>query len=449
MGEWLSALLNSSITRWCGVPQAHPLIREALSGTTPIQGNLLWLGNENSATAGLKRHLAQLPGVTMLTPEQLAALTKAPAKVSVHTVVFDGTALQSTAELDLLLTQLQPALALLANNAAVVILSTSAAHCITADAAATATAFEGFGRSLAKELGRFGSRVNVLSLDTGADTLAAVQFFLSPRSAYITGQVIKLRASTTVQPLADWQQPLKGKTALVTGAARGIGAAIARRLTAQGALVIGLDIAASEPELTSLMLQLQGKSLPLDISQPDSADQLIHYLQQQGLALDILVHNAGITRDKLFWRMSQSQWQQTLDVNVRSVQRIDQALLQQRLIRPQGRVLLLSSMNGLAGQKGQTNYASSKAALVGYCQFMAEHNSEGITFNAVAPGFIETQMTAAMPVLPREIGRRLNSLLQAGVPDDVAQAVAFFARPDAAACNGVVLRVCGQCLIGA
>lgn len=439
MTSWVTALADSALGRWCGVPQATPLQRPQ-GESSCLSGSVLLCGKTSQHSLLLRQHLSHLPDI------RFDEASGGPF----HAIIFDGTELQSTAELDLIWQHLHRVLPALAKNGRVLILARAVADTSNSDAAAAAAALSGFTRSIAKELGRFGSTANLLSLQHGVQQslLPVAEFFLSKASAYITGQVLPVLAAKIAE-LSPWQKPLQGKVALVTGAARGIGAAIATTLTEQGASVIGLDIPQAEEALTRLMQQLQGKSLVLDISQSNSAQQLQHWLTDQGLTLDILVHNAGITRDKLFHRMTEAQWTQTLEVNLRAVQRINSLLLEQQLIQSDGRVLLLSSMNGLAGQKGQTNYASSKAALVGYCQYMAMQDHRGITFNAIAPGFIETQMTAAMPAIPREVGRRLNSLSQAGLPQDVALAVAFFARPDAAGLNGSVLRVCGQCFIGA
>lgn len=438
MASWITALLNSAVGRWCGVPQ--PALLQRPDGETQcFTGSLLLCGKASEHSVLLRQQLSSLATVSLQdTGQPLQAL------------VFDGTQLQSTCELDMLWQQLTPLLPRLTPNGRFIVLARAIDDVSSADAAAAAAALSGFTRSIAKELGRFGTTANLLTLhhDVRQELLPVVEFFLSRASAYVTGQVLPVSAAP-VTVLKPWQQPLQGKTALVTGAARGIGAAIAKTLTEQGATVIGLDIPQAGPVLTDLMQQLAGKALLLDISQPQSAETLSDWLTQQGIQLDILVHNAGITRDKLFHRMTETQWTQTLDINLRAVQRINALLLERHQIQNNGRVLLLSSMNGLAGQKGQTNYASSKAALIGYCQFMATQSVRGITFNAIAPGFIETQMTAAMPMMVREVGRRMNSLHQAGLPEGVALAVAFFARPDASALNGSVLRVCGQCFIGA
>lgn len=437
MASWVTKLAESSLGRWCGVPQPVTLQRPQAE-TSCFSGAVLLCGKASDYSEALGRHLASLPDAELVSPSALVF----------DAIIFDGTSLEHAADLDLLWQQLHSVLPRLRKNGRLILLACDQSHLLSAEAAAVAAGMAGFTRSIAKELGRFGSTANLLSLQQGAQMscLPAVSFFLSKASAYITGQVLPVQKAQ-VQP-GPWLQPLQGKTALVTGAARGIGAAIAKTLAEQGALVIGVDVPQAQTSLDELMHQLKGKSLVLDISLTDSAAVLADWLQQQKLPLDILVHNAGITRDKLFHRMSQQQWQQTLDINLRAVQQINSQLLEQGLMQPKARFVLLSSMNGLAGQKGQTNYASSKAALAGYCQFMArQHN--GMTFNAVAPGFIETQMTASMPLLPRELGRRLNSLAQAGLPQDVALAVAFFARPDSEGLNGSVLRVCGQCFIGA
>ena len=150
--------------------------------------------------------------------------------------------------------------------------------------------------------------------------------------------------------------------------------------------------------------------------------------------------------------MSEQQWQMTLDINLASAQRITAKLLDDGLIRNGGSIVGVSSMNGIAGQRGQTNYAASKAGVIGYVDFM-QHDEKlrahNITVNAVAPGFIETAMTAAIPLFTRMFGRRLNSLSQGGLPVDVAEAIAFFGNPLSRGVNGNTLRICGQSWFGA
>ena len=165
---------------------------------------------------------------------------------------------------------------------------------------------------------------------------------------------------------------------------------------------------------------------------------------------DVIVHNAGITRDKTLGRMSDEQWDGLMAVNLTAPERITDALLEADALKPGGRVIGVSSISGIAGQRGQTNYSTSKAGVIGFVDAYAPVMAEAdLTINAVAPGFIETQMTAAMPFATREVGRRLNSLSQGGLPVDVAETVAWLASPGSGGVNGNVVRVCGQNLLGA
>jgi 3-oxoacyl-[acyl-carrier protein] reductase len=163
--------------------------------------------------------------------------------------------------------------------------------------------------------------------------------------------------------------------------------------------------------------------------------------------LDILVHNAGITKDRTLAKMPEDRWQSVLDVNLIAQERINAVALD--LLREDGRIVCVSSMSGIAGNAGQTNYATSKAGVIGMVQALAPQLERGITINAVAPGFIETRMTAAMPIGVREAGRRMNSMRQGGLPVDVAETIAWFASPASAGVTGNVVRVCGQSLLGA
>jgi 3-oxoacyl-[acyl-carrier protein] reductase len=148
--------------------------------------------------------------------------------------------------------------------------------------------------------------------------------------------------------------------------------------------------------------------------------------------------------------MTSERWQQVLDVNIAAQVRITEELLDQDLVRPHGRIVAVSSISGIAGNPGQTNYATSKAAVIGSVEAFAELvRDRGITVNAVAPGFIETSMTAPVPLLVKEAGRRMNSLHQGGQPVDVAETVAWLASPDSGGVTANVVRVCGQSLLGA
>ncbi len=167
--------------------------------------------------------------------------------------------------------------------------------------------------------------------------------------------------------------------------------------------------------------------------------------------LDIVVHNAGITRDKTLGRMSEQQWDSVIGVNLMAQERINEALLTDSSpLRAGGRLIGVASISGIAGNVGQANYATSKAGVIGHVQGLAPRAAErGVTINAVAPGFIETSMTAAVPVMIREAGRRMNSLSQGGLPVDVAETIAWYADPGSGGVNGNVVRVCGQSMLGA
>ncbi len=320
--------------------------------------------------------------------------------------------------------------------------------------AAVHASLRGFVRSLAKEIGRRGSTVNLVEVAPGGEDWLAgpLRFLLSDHAAFVTGQCLGVsRAARGAESVTRFASPLSGKVAVVTGAARGIGAAIARTLAREGAQVVGIDRLQEETALGTVLADIGGQGLTLDITAADAGDRIAAEVGKAHGALDILVHNAGVTRDKTLKNMPAAYWKQVLDVNLGAVLRMTGRLLKEEgTIRAGGRIVCISSISGIAGNPGQTNYAATKAGLMGLAEAAAPMLAErGITINAVAPGFIETQMTAAMPALPRELGRRLSSLGQAGLPQDIAEAVLFLASPAAAGVTGRTLRVCGQNLVGA
>jgi 3-oxoacyl-[acyl-carrier protein] reductase len=310
-------------------------------------------------------------------------------------------------------------------------------------------AIDGVVRSLAKELQR-GATANLLLVEDEASLESALRFFLSGKSAYVDGQPLRLGPGVAPAP-DDWDHPLAGKTALVTGAARGIGAAIAGVLARDGAHVIVADLAAAGDALAKVANRIGGTTLHLDVAAPDAPERLLTHLEAHTAGLDVLVHNAGITRDKLMANMKPEQWDSVIAVNLESQLRINAGLLDSKQLRDQARVVCISSTTGLAGNRGQTNYGATKAGVIGLVRssahVFAKHGDA--TINAIAPGFIDTEMTAKMPFATREVARRLSSLQQAGLPVDVAEGVAWLASPGAGGVNGQVLRVCGQNLVGA
>jgi 3-oxoacyl-[acyl-carrier protein] reductase len=193
-----------------------------------------------------------------------------------------------------------------------------------------------------------------------------------------------------------------------------------------------------------------GEALAVDVTAPDAPARVVGALRDRHGGVDVVVHNAGITRDRTLARMRPEEWDAVLAVNLGAVVRMDEALLGTGALRGEARMVYLSSVSGVAGNFGQTNYATSKAALVGYVAALAPRLAERATCaNAVAPGFVETAMVETMPLATREAGRRLNSLSQGGLPRDVAEVVAFLASPGAYGITGRTIRACGQALLGA
>lgn len=372
----------------------------------------------------------------------------------VDALIFDGRACSSAGDVAGLHRFFSPMVRRLNSNGRVLVIAEPHESAGSAERAAAQRALEGFARSLAKEIGNRGSTAQLLIVEPGADaaTRSTLAYLLSTKSAYIDGQPVRVRALPGAVDTDDSAgEPLTGRSVIVTGAARGIGAAISRVLARDGAHIVGVDMAASGEALREVMAEIGGDGLEADITAPDAPAAIAAKARELGGAHGI-VHNAGVTRDKLLVNMNEQWWDMVLEINLAAAQRINEALLGDAVLNDGGRIIGVASMVGLSGQRGQTNYSASKAGVIGYVDYMSRDEAlaaRGITVNAVAPGFIETQMTAAIPVVTREIARRLNSLSQGGRPEDVAEAIAWLAHPGSAAINGVTLRVCGQNWIGA
>lgn len=407
-----------------------------------FDGEVPWVKETLSLAAPARDDLAKVLHQCAINHE----VQQPEKQYSAHLV--DATKLNNSDDLKALYEDLSQAARSLKATARVLIIGLNPESCEDVEKASTMSALNGLTRSLAKEWGRKAIYVNLLYVDEGIDEQAAnsINFLLSARAAYVTGQPLILNGHAA--PEIDWQQPLAGQTAVVTGAAQGIGAAIARTLHRDGAKVIGLDIPQAESALKQTMESISGDMILLDITSDNASEQIIEALA--GQPIDILVHNAGVTRDKTIARMPEHFWDMAININLKAPMRINEVLEQNNAFAEQARVICISSISGIAGNVGQTNYSASKSGIAGYVRAQAKHwQGTNRTINAIAPGFIETQMTDQIPFMTREMGRRMNSLSQGGKPEDVAEAVAFFAQPASGALNGQLLRVCGQSLLGA
>ncbi len=373
-------------------------------------------------------------------------------------LVFDGTGITSSEELREAWSFFHPVIRRLRSSGRVIVLGTPPSETGDPVEAVAQRALEGLVRSIGKEVRRGVTAQLLYVAPKAEDQIAStLRFFASPKSAYVSGQVVRIGpAVSEAVPGAesglkiDWERPLDGKVALVTGAARGIGAAIAEVLARDGAHVVGVDVPGQSSELDAVTGRLGGTSLLLDITAPDAPATIASRLKDEHGGLDVVIHNAGVTRDKTLGRMSEDLWDLVLSINLTAPHMIDKELFEQGVVRDNGRVVCVSSISGIAGNAGQTNYSTSKAGVIGMVEAWAPALAKrGVTINAVAPGFIETAMTAAMPITIREAGRRMNSMAQGGLPVDVAETIAWFANPASAGVTGNVVRVCGQSLLGA
>ncbi|RMW84793.1 3-oxoacyl-ACP reductase FabG [Aggregatibacter aphrophilus] len=237
---------------------------------------------------------------------------------------------------------------------------------------------------------------------------------------------------------------MQGKIALVTGATRGIGRAVAEELASRGAFVIGTATSEKGAESISAYLGEKGRGLVLNVADQASIDAVLEYIKQEFGDIDILVNNAGITRDNLLMRMKDEEWFDILQTNLSSVYHLSKAMLRTMMKKRFGRIINIGSVVGSMGNAGQTNYCAAKAGLIGFSKALAkEVASRGITVNVVAPGFIATDMT---DVLSEELKNNLLTQIPAGrlgEPKDIAKAVAFLASDDAAYINGTTLHVNG------
>lgn len=433
------------IAKQFGIPQPETL-RRYRPGDPPLAGSLL-IGGSGRVVEPLRTALAEDYDLVSNNLGGRWADTFGG-------LVFDATAITDAAGLKGLYEFFTPLLRNLGPSGRIVVIGTTPEETADVSERIAQRALEGFTRSLGKEMRR-GATVSLVYLSAAAKPAATglestMRFLLSAKSAYVDGQVFHVGAADSAPP-ADWDAPLTGKVAVVTGAARGIGATIAEVFARDGATVVAVDVPGAAEALDETAARVGGTALALDVTADDAVDRITAHLREQhGGRADILVNNAGITRDKLLANMDEARWDAVLAVNLLAPQRLAEGLVDNGTIGDGGRIIGLSSMAGIAGNRGQTNYATTKAGMIGLTDALAPvFAGKGITVNAVAPGFIETKMTEAIPLATREVGRRLNSLYQGGLPVDVAETIAYFASPASNAVTGNTIRVCGQAMLGA
>jgi 3-oxoacyl-[acyl-carrier protein] reductase len=441
MSDLYSQVVNSPpgrlIAPRLGLPRPAKLDRDG-DGAGVSSGSVLLGATPDSRLTEPLEHLVSEIGAPQATGSE------EPVKA----LVFDATGISDSTGLVELQRFFHPNVKRVERSGRVVVIGTPPAG-LPPRASTAQRALEGFTRSLGKEIGR-GIAVQLVYVAAGSEGEidSTLRFLLSPRSAYVSGQVIRVGKAVAKAPKLDWERPLDGKLALVTGASRGIGEAIARALHRDGAKLVLLDVPALSDDLREVAATLgNAATVEIDITE-DDAPQAIAAAIPGGV--DVVVHNAGVTRDRTIAKMPEDRWASLMEINLSSEERINDALLSHGLLHENGRIVCVSSMSGIAGNSGQTNYATSKAGVIGMVEALAPVLAErGATINAVAPGFIETQMTAKMPIAIREAGRRMNSMSQGGLPVDVAETIAWFANPASTGVNGNVVRVCGQSLLGA
>ncbi|WAI88039.1 3-oxoacyl-[acyl-carrier-protein] reductase FabG [Psychrobacter sp. SC65A.3] len=461
-GDFVQSSIGKKVAKNLGLPMPVDLDRFD-SGQPLVRGSVLVgraNGGNNAVSASVARILSELHTEIFVNSgdDVKDTLSDAGVKAKANTgsddkfkvLLFDASNISNAEELKQVYEFFHSVARRVEKSGRVIVIGRPPEALTDIEAALAQRALEGFVKSVGKEFKR-GITAQLIYVEAGAEQNldSTLRFFTSARSAYVSGQVVRVSNGSNVD--VDWNQPLGGKTMLVTGASRGIGEAIARVLAREGAHVICLDVPQQQADLQKVASEISGSALTVDITSADAGKEIAEAAQKRG-GLDSVIHNAGITRDKTLANMDDKQWDMVLNINLGSIAKLNRYLLDNDVLKDAARIVCVSSISGIAGNLGQTNYATSKAGVIGLVNATAkqlEDNAKGMTINAVAPGFIETQMTEAIPFAIREAGRRMNSMSQGGLPVDVAETIAWFASPASGGLNGNVIRVCGQSLLGA
>ena len=461
-GDFVQSSIGKKVAKNLGLPMPVELDRFD-SGQPSVRGSVLVGradGDDKAVGASVARILSELHAEVFVNSHDGVkdALADAGVKAKANTggddkfkvLLFDASNISNADELKQLYEFFHAVARRVEKSGRVIVIGRPPEELTDIEAALAQRALEGFVKSVGKEFKR-GITAQLIYVEKGAEKNldSTLRFFSSARSAYVSGQVVRVSNGDNLD--VDWTQPLGGKTMLVTGASRGIGEAIARVLAREGAHVICLDVPQQQADLQKVASEISGSALMVDITSEDAGKEIAEAAKNRG-GLDSIIHNAGVTRDKTLAKMDDKKWDMVININLASIAKLNRYLLDNDVLKDNARIVCVSSISGIAGNLGQTNYATSKAGVIGLVDATAkqlEDNAKGMTINAVAPGFIETQMTEAIPFAIREAGRRMNSMSQGGLPVDVAETIAWFASPASGGLNGNTVRVCGQSLLGA
>lgn len=460
-GDFVQSSIGKKVAKNLGLPLPVGLDRFE-SGQRLVRGSVLVgaaTGDDKRVAQAMARIFSELHAQVFINGDDdvKEALADAGIEVKANTsddkfkvLLFDASNISNASELKQVYDFFHAVARRVERSGRVVIIGRPPEQCDDIDSALAQRALEGFIKSVGKEFKRgITAQLIYVAKDAEQNLDSTLRFFTSARSAYVSGQVIRVDKANAID--IDWAQPLGGKTMLVTGASRGIGESIARVLAREGAHVICLDVPQQQADLQKVASEISGSTLLVDITSDDAGAQVADAAKKRG-GLDAIIHNAGVTRDKTLANMDEQKWDMVININLASIAKLDRYLLDNDVLKDDARIVCVSSISGIAGNLGQTNYATSKAGVIGLVDATAKQLADagkGMTINAVAPGFIETQMTEAIPFAIREAGRRMNSMSQGGLPIDVAETIAWLASPASGGLNGNTVRVCGQSLLGA